>query len=75
MHKQTTGFTPEINLDKCTRCGACVTACPEGVLAMRELGPAIVRADLCTYCASCEDACPESAVRCELEFVWDDSNQ
>jgi NAD-dependent dihydropyrimidine dehydrogenase PreA subunit len=70
-----TGIMPVINLARCTKCGVCVPACPEGVLVMEAGGPVFAQADQCTYCASCEDACPENAIRCEMEFVWEEDIQ
>ena len=72
MSLQTTGFTPEIDLSRCTKCGACVSACPEGVLVMQANGPAIAYPERCSYCALCEDACLEAAIRCEMEFAWEE---
>jgi len=72
---QTAAALPEIDLDSCTKCGACITACPEGILSMQPGGPVVTRADQCTYCGSCEDACPEGAIRCELEIIWEENFQ
>ncbi|HPC05676.1 MAG TPA: 4Fe-4S binding protein [Anaerolineaceae bacterium] len=69
---QSAADLPEIDLDSCTQCGACVTACPEGILSMLPGGPVVNRADQCTCCGSCEEACPEGAIRCELEVIWEE---
>ncbi|MCK7544105.1 ferredoxin-type protein NapF [Marinobacter bryozoorum] len=47
--------------DACTRCGDCVTACPEQVLAPGDGGfPQVVfRGEGCTFCGECAAACPE----------------
>ena len=47
--------------DLCTRCGECVSACPEQVLAPGDGGfPQVVfRGEGCTFCGDCADACPE----------------
>ena len=65
----------EILLESCTHCGACVIACPEGILAMLPGGPVITWADQYTYCGSCEEACPEEAIHCELEIIWEENIQ
>ncbi|MCR4394727.1 MAG: electron transfer flavoprotein subunit alpha [Dehalococcoidales bacterium] len=52
-----------INLDKCIGCGACVSACPFGLLEIKE-SRAVVR-DGCTSCGACVEACPENAIAAE----------
>ena len=49
--------------DACTRCGACVTACPEGIVKPGDGGfPEIdLRISECTFCRACADACKASA--------------
>lgn len=61
---------PEIEYERCTRCGACVRRCPTGALEMQEMGPVIARPEACTYCTFCESLCPEGAIRCSFEIVW-----
>jgi ferredoxin-type protein NapF len=51
--------------DACTRCGACLEACPEGILVNGDGG--FPEVDItqgsgeCTFCRACVDACPEPA--------------
>ncbi len=61
---------PEIDLERCDRCGACVERCPTAAVEMRPEGPAIVRPDDCTYCALCDAVCPQEAITCTYEIVW-----
>ena len=61
---------PEIDLQRCNRCGVCVDQCPTGAMEMGSGGPVIARPDDCTYCALCEGICPEGAIRCGYEIVW-----
>lgn len=59
-------------LAQCTACGACVEACPEGIISRR-------RGDLpaidftrggCTFCGRCADACPESLFTPSAGVAW-----
>ena len=47
----------EINREKCLRCGACVSVCPELALILREEG-IVHDGDRCTLCGICERVCP-----------------
>ena len=61
---------PEINLQRCNRCGMCVERCPTHAVEMRTEGPVVVRPSDCTYCALCEALCPQGAITCAYEIVW-----
>jgi Fe-S-cluster-containing hydrogenase component 2 len=50
-----------IDEDKCSGCGVCVEACPEGAIVLRDSAAAIER-HLCTGCADCLAACPQAAI-------------
>ncbi len=45
----------KVNLDNCVGCGACVPACPFGVLSI--VDRKVVVAEGCTSCGACIDAC------------------
>lgn len=64
---------PEINLDRCDRCGRCVEKCPAKAVELVEDWPAIVRPSDCSYCAECETVCAAGAITCTFEIVWGDS--
>lgn len=50
----------QTSLQACTRCGACVDACPENILQIVPEGVAMLAdAGECTFCHACADACPE----------------
>ena len=50
-----------VNADECTACGACIDACPAGVL---ELGDTctVANPDDCVECGACVDECPVEAI-------------
>jgi MinD superfamily P-loop ATPase len=64
---------PEINLELCNRCGACVAVCPGNAVEMGESGPYFARPFDCTYCAVCEPLCPQDAIACTYEIAWHDN--
>ncbi|MDI9589765.1 MAG: 4Fe-4S binding protein [Acidobacteriota bacterium] len=55
---------PIIDADACIACGACVDACPVGVLEVEEVAVA-VNEDDCIGCGACVDACPVGAIEIE----------
>jgi NAD-dependent dihydropyrimidine dehydrogenase PreA subunit len=61
---------PIINLDRCTQCGLCVSACPENALEMTNKGPKLRQPSICTYCTDCEALCPTGAIRTPLTVTW-----
>lgn len=61
---------PQINLDLCTGCGACVAGCPEKALVMKTDHPSFRQPNHCSYCTDCERLCPASAIRAPLRFHW-----
>ena len=61
---------PQIDREKCTLCGACVSACPNTVLEMLVDSLIFIHPQQCTYCGLCEDSCPDDAVVCPYEISW-----
>jgi ferredoxin-type protein NapF len=54
---------PNAFLNACTGCGSCVSACPEGIVALDDQRRAVVdfrRGEgMCSFCGACADSCPE----------------
>ena len=60
--------------DACTRCRACIEACPESILVVGDGGFPEVDfrqgSGECTFCAACADLCPEPAFGPTDEAPW-----
>jgi len=61
---------PIINLQRCTKCGLCVSGCPENALEMTDRGPRLRQPIRCSYCTDCEALCPIGAIRTPLIVTW-----
>lgn len=62
----------EIDYDKCTGCGDCVSKCPGQAVSMVDGKPEMSRPDSCDYCTDCEGFCPTGAIRAPFEIVMAD---
>jgi pyruvate ferredoxin oxidoreductase gamma subunit len=49
---------PEIDYERCTRCGICFVRCPDGAIALNEEGYPVIDYDHCKGCMICWDQCP-----------------
>jgi ferredoxin-type protein NapF len=59
-------------VDECTRCGECLAACPEQIIAPSSGGfPSIdfARGE-CTFCGACAESCPESLFDRSRQEPW-----
>lgn len=54
-------YAPELLVDssRCTGCGMCIEACPEGAIALGEDGRARLDRDRCRVCGECVDLCAQ----------------
>lgn len=60
---------PVVRADRCRGYGACVAACPRGVLTLSSGRVWLARPDRCDYCGRCEAVCPSQAISCPYEIV------
>lgn len=60
--KDVENMIPEIDQDRCTKCGICSEVCRENaIVQVKDKYPFVVP-DQCTGCKSCEIACPVDAI-------------
>ena len=52
---------PVIDEEICVGCGACVDACPMGVLEVEDIA-VVTDGDACVGCGACQSACPTEAI-------------
>lgn len=63
---------PEIDQEKCQRCGLCVSVCACGALQIVEDTITIVEVEECHWCTLCELVCPYGAISCPFEIIIED---
>lgn len=49
--------------DWCVGCGACVQACPNGALGIRDGKASVMYREQCVFCGYCGASCPEFAIK------------
>jgi pyruvate ferredoxin oxidoreductase gamma subunit len=49
---------PEIDYQRCTRCGLCFVRCPDGAIALDDEGYPVIDYDHCKGCMICWQQCP-----------------
>jgi NAD-dependent dihydropyrimidine dehydrogenase PreA subunit len=67
--RETMAILPEVDTERCTGCGECVTRCPAGAVRLTGGRVEFVATEQCTYCGTCEDVCPEGAVQLYYQIV------
>ena len=60
---------PQIDLEKCTGCGICLSVCDCGAIVAFGDKVAILETDECGWCTLCEAVCPVGAISCAFEIV------
>lgn len=63
---------PRIDMDKCDRCGLCVSVCTCGAIVLTNNTIRFVETDQCGWCTMCEAVCPLGVICCAFEIVFDD---
>lgn len=62
----------EIDYDKCTGCGDCVSKCPNQAVSLVDGKPVMVHPEDCDYCTNCEEICTSGAIRAPFEITMAD---
>ena len=50
--------TPEIDYERCIKCGLCFARCPDGAISVDEHGYPVIDYDHCKGCMICRNVCP-----------------
>lgn len=67
---------PEIDLEKCTRCGECVKRCPSKAIVLdKETNSIGINYDECVFCSLCEEVCPVGAALMTSKFELAQKNR
>jgi len=55
-------YHPYIDHNNCTRCNACIEACPAKVMSMKN-NQVVINYSGCISCFCCQEACPSAAIK------------
>jgi len=66
--KKLVHFYPLVNHNNCVRCGACIQACPEKVINIKDNQIAINYSG-CVSCFCCQEICPNAAIDTKKSLV------
>lgn len=62
---------PEIDYDRCTRCGLCLVDCPDGAITLNDQGYPVIDYEHCKGCMICRQVCPLEAIEGQREVrAW-----
>ncbi len=59
-------------VETCTRCGACASACPEGIIAVNKRGLPFLDFSRggCSFCSACQQACEPGVLQADRVWQW-----
>jgi NAD-dependent dihydropyrimidine dehydrogenase PreA subunit len=57
------GIVIEVDYDKCTGVGECVTVCPSNVYELVKGKTTAPNIDECIQCCACQESCPKLAIK------------
>jgi MinD superfamily P-loop ATPase len=62
---------PVIDVEKCDKCGLCVSVCACGALVIMGNSVRVKEVAECGWCTLCELVCPNGAISCPFEIVME----
>jgi len=58
---------PQVDVQKCTRCGTCWVFCPDAAITISKEQGASINYDYCKGCGICASVCPFKAIEMKQE--------
>jgi NAD-dependent dihydropyrimidine dehydrogenase PreA subunit len=66
-------LTPQIDPEKCSGCGLCVSVCQHDGLELVDRVVVFIGKGSCSWCGLCEAVCANGAISCPFEIILDES--
>lgn len=60
-------LTPQIHLDRCTKCNFCWKFCPDDAIGFDSAGYPVIRLEFCKGCGICAEECPPKTIEMVAE--------
>lgn len=60
-------LTPQIHLDRCTKCNFCWKFCPDDAIGFDDAGFPVIRLEFCKGCGICAEECPPKTIEMVAE--------
>jgi len=68
LAKKLIKYYPCVEHDNCTRCAACIQACPNKIISMKN-NRIVFDYSKCIFCFCCQEACPASAIKVKKSIL------
>ena len=60
-------LTPQIHLDRCTKCNFCWKFCPDNAIGFDSVGYPVIHLEFCKGCGICAEECPPKTIEMVAE--------
>lgn len=67
-------WLPQIDPQRCSGCGLCLTHCPQQALGFAGQQAVVVAPSRCDYCGVCEGICPTGAIQLPYLVCFQSTN-